>query len=130
MAAFEMDLRVSLAGGGRVCGGKKYSAGPIPAGRGHPGGANRSGPGIAMAIAGLQVLVIVATCNMTLKTNNASTPTDNIPLIANVPYVWTVDGDYDDCLITAAITGLYVTTAEGVSGNLKLRAISDVTPPA
>ena len=127
--AFTKTLRVQVDGGGEgISAEKSYSGGSNPRlSEVIPVTQTNLELAFAMALTGLKLLVITATCAMTVKTNNASTPDDTLPLIANSPYVWTEDS-LDACLITAAITALFVTTGEGITGTLSIEAITDVTP--
>jgi hypothetical protein len=129
--AYSKSLNVQVVsgeGGSLDAGSKTYSGGSNPRlSEVIPAASTDLLLAFAMALGGLKLLVITATCAMTVKTNNSGAPADTLPLIANVPYIWRVDG-YDTNLITTAITALYVTTAEGVTGTLSIEAIADATP--
>jgi len=84
---------------------------------------------VPLLLAGLQCLVISAGVGMTIKTNSSGAPDDTLVLVANVPYVWRIDGGVAN-LITHDITSLFVTVAGSVAGELRIEAIADPTPPA
>lgn len=70
---------------------------------------------------------MVSTQDVTIETNDGATPTDTISLVANVPYMWT-DASYHAFLLTADVTGLFVTNASGATANLTVFALSDPSP--
>lgn len=127
--AFTKKLRVQVDGGGESLSAEKAYSGGTRASLDEAIPAEQTDLELefAMALTGLQMLVISATCAMTLKTNSSGDPDDTLSLVADSPYVWTADS-LDACLITAAITSLFVSTAAGVSGTLKIEAIADATP--
>lgn len=77
-------------------------------------------------ISQLKALVVMSTKDMTLKTNDSSTPDDEFDLLANDPIVFT-DGEHETNPLTADVTALYVTNASGGAGTLFFKAIFDAT---
>lgn len=85
-----------------------------------------------LAIAGIDVsqlkgLWIDSDQDVTLETNNGTTPDDTIVLKADVPYVW-MEGSPATLLLTADVTAIYCTNASGATATVRLRAIQDGTP--
>ena len=78
-------------------------------------------------IANLESIFILATVDMTIKTNSSSAPDETLNIKADQPYVWHTDCYFANLLATN-ITALYVTNSSGENGVLKIEAIHDVTP--
>src|SRR5690554_4579429 len=57
-------------------------------------------------------LFILSDQDLTIETNDGSSPDDTINLKANVPYLWHEDS-YHDLLLTADAETLYVTNSSG-----------------
>jgi hypothetical protein len=64
----------------------------------------------AFTQANLQGLILVASQNMTIKTNSSGSPADTINLVAGVPLVWEKSGSYFACPFTSNCTGWFVTS--------------------
>jgi hypothetical protein len=82
---------------------------------------------LALDVSQIQSLILVSSRNVTLKTNNATTPTNTINLVANVPYIWNIDS-YDTNKLTADVTSLFVTNSSGADALLRISAVLDPTP--
>jgi hypothetical protein len=82
---------------------------------------------LALDVSQIQSLILVSSRNVTLKTNNATTPTNTINLVANVPYIWNTDS-YDTNKLTADVTSLFVTNSSGSDALLRISAVLDPTP--
>lgn len=80
---------------------------------------------VAFPLTGMQSLKIEASAAMDLETNDAATPDQTITLGADDPLEWKDDDPYDNP-ITAAVTGLFVTSTAG--GILRIRVLWDPTP--
>lgn len=74
----------------------------------------------------VKAIYIVASVAMTFETNDGTTPTNTIALLAGVPYVWTTDS-YDSLLLTGDVTALYMTNASGGAGTINIEIIEDPT---
>ena len=70
---------------------------------------------------------IVSDQDVTVETNDGTTPDDTLALLADIPYIWHT-GCYDTFLITADVTVLYITNASGSTANISIRALIDATP--
>lgn len=71
----------------------------------------------------LQAFLLVATQNMTIKTNNSGSPTDTINLVAGIPFFWIGNGSIP---LSGAITKLFVTNT--TAGTLSVRACYNSAP--
>lgn len=80
-----------------------------------------------LLIADLECIFIRASVDMTLKTNDATTPDETLNLVAGQPYVWHT-GSYFANLLATNITKLYVSNASGAAGVLDIEAVFDATP--
>ena len=65
--------------------------------------------------------------DITVETNNGTTPDDTLTLLANVPYIWHVNSNHT-FLIGTDITALFVTNASGSAALLTIEEIHDPTP--
>lgn len=74
-----------------------------------------------------ELIFMLSDQDLTLETNNATSPVDTITLKAGIPYFWIKDGGIDQPL-TADVTKLYATRGSGDDANLKIRALADATP--
>ncbi len=74
----------------------------------------------------LKSLYMVSDKDLTVETNNGSTPDDTFVLKANEPMVWT-----ENCGLanpfTVDVTALYVTNESGVDAILRIRKLEDPT---
>ncbi|WP_422923742.1 hypothetical protein [Singulisphaera sp. PoT] len=61
--------------------------------------------------ADVQSIMLVSSQNLTLKTNDATTPGDTIELKANIPLFWSKSAGYFDNPFTSDVTGFFVTCA-------------------
>lgn len=68
---------------------------------------------------------IVADQNLTLETNNATSPADTLSLVAGVPYAWQ-DG-YGTLAFGTDIVGLFVTNGTGTDATLQAFILFDPT---
>jgi hypothetical protein len=75
----------------------------------------------------IKAIYIVATQDLTLKTNSSSVPAETIELKAGKPYLWHEDSYFVNLLETD-ITKLFVTNASGVAAVLDIEVIFDATP--
>lgn len=78
-------------------------------------------------IADLKSIFILATQDMTLKTNSSGAPPETLDLLAGKPYVWH-EGSYFANLLATDITKFFVTNASGADGQLDVEALYDATP--
>jgi len=82
---------------------------------------------LAIDYSQLKAIILLATVDMTIETNDGSSPDDTIALRANEPYVWH-DNAYWANPFTADVTALYVTNASGAAGTLYVDGLEDASP--
>lgn len=70
---------------------------------------------------------MVSTKNVTVQTNNGTTPDNTLTLRANEPYLWHTNS-YDTFKLTVDVTKIYVTNASGASATIDAIMITDATP--
>jgi len=76
----------------------------------------------------LKAIAMSSDVNMTVKTNDGSSPQETITLVAGIPYIWTLTGSYIGSAASpfgGNVTGLYVTNT--TSGTLTVAALVDPT---
>lgn len=76
----------------------------------------------AFTQADLQGFVLVASVNMTIKTNSSSSPADTITLVANSPLVWEKSPGYYTCPFAHDCTSWFVTSTN--AGTLQAQFLS------
>lgn len=81
---------------------------------------------ITIDVSQIQSFFMNSTKALTVETNNASTPTDTIVLVADTPYIWRT-GDYHTLLLTADVTKLFLTNASGSTATFTLECVYDST---
>jgi len=82
----------------------------------------------AIDVSQIQILILLASVDMTLETNSGAAPDNTIALKANVPYVWLKDDSYDACKLTVDVTKIYLTNAGADDGTFEALVIYDSTP--
>lgn len=82
---------------------------------------------IAIDISALQLLYIVADQDLTIETNDGTTPDDTLALKAGKPIVWYEGCGYDNPL-SADVTALHATNASGADATLTVKTLQDATP--
>lgn len=82
---------------------------------------------VAIDVSALKLLFISSDKDVTIETNNSSTPDDTIEITANVPLLWTPDCGFA-CPLSADVATLYLANASGAEAALKIRTLQDATP--
>lgn len=82
---------------------------------------------LALDVSACKSFLMVSTVDMLIETNSGSAPDDTINLVADKPYIWTVDS-YDAFQFTTDITALFATQSTGDDGVLTIEALFDPTP--
>lgn len=82
---------------------------------------------VALDVSKIQSIYILSDQDMTLETNDGTTPADTINLLAGKPYIWHI-GSYFTNLLATDVTAFYMTNASGSSAQLKMEAVLDPTP--
>lgn len=81
----------------------------------------------AIDVSAVKAVVICSSQDVTLETNNGSTPDDTFSLKANLPYVWYTN-KYDSLLLTVDVTSIFITNASGSAATIEVYVITDPTP--
>ena len=82
---------------------------------------------VAVDFSAVKSFLLVSDQDVTIETNDGTTPDDTLSLLAGVPYIWNTDS-YDTFLITVDITAIFVTNVSGETANILLEALVDATP--
>lgn len=77
---------------------------------------------IAISATKTTALFLVSDVDLTLKTNNATTPQETINLTAGNPLVWD-SNSYHDFPFSGDVTAIYTTNAAGQQSNLNIRIL-------
>ena len=81
----------------------------------------------ALDVSACKSFYMVSDQDITIETNDGSSPDDTINLIAGIPYVWHED-KYESFLLTSDVETLYVTNSSGAEAKLQIEALTDPTP--
>lgn len=81
---------------------------------------------IGLRAAGIKVLLLVSDQDLTIETNDGTTPDDEIELAAGVPLLW-FEGCGFDCPIGTDVTGFFLTNASGATAALQGWILQDPT---
>jgi hypothetical protein len=82
---------------------------------------------IPIDISQVKLLFILSELDLTLETNNGTTPDDTIAIKAGVPYLWRED-KVDSLILTADVDAIFVTNGVAATSRLQIYAILDNTP--
>lgn len=75
----------------------------------------------------LSLIYIESDQDVTLETNDGTTPQESFSLLANKPLVWH-SGSHLANPFSGDITAFYFTNASGSNANIKVRALQDPSP--
>lgn len=76
----------------------------------------------------IQGLAIVSDQDVTVETNDGTSPGDTINLVAGVPQVYSGSPSFGDNPFSVDTTDLYVTNASGEAARLQVEVVYDSTP--
>jgi hypothetical protein len=80
---------------------------------------------IAFIKANLQLIIVLADQNLTLKTNSSGSPQETISLLANKSYLWFVgNGNGLANPFAGDVTTMYFSNASGTNANVKIRVVT------
>ncbi|QDT95553.1 hypothetical protein [Gimesia aquarii] len=82
---------------------------------------------ISIDFSALKLLFMVADQDLTIETNNGTTPDDTISLTADKPLVWFEQSGYSNPL-TMDVTNMFVTNNSGSAAKLIIKTLQDATP--
>jgi hypothetical protein len=87
---------------------------------------------LSIDVSALKAFLIVSTQDLTVETNDGTTPDHTFTLTANVPIVWTIssglENPFDDDGTLTDITSLFATNASGADATLTVKTVQDPTP--
>jgi hypothetical protein len=127
--AFTHTLQQSVQAGSQVVTGSKQFSGSAKVSLEETvaNGLTDSLINVAIDVSAVKCFILLSDQNVTIETNNGTTPDNTIALIANVAYVWCSDS-YDTFKLTVDVTKFYVTNSSGATATIKLEALVDATP--
>ena len=82
---------------------------------------------IAIDFSALKLLYLVSDQDLTVETNDGTTPDDTLTLKAGKPLLWFEDSGFSNPL-SADVTSLHVTNASGTDATLTVKTLQDATP--
>jgi len=82
---------------------------------------------IGIDVSALKFLYIVSDQDLTVETNDGTSPDDTLTLSAGKPIVWYDGCGYSNPLGTD-VTALYLTNASGADATLYVKTLQDATP--
>lgn len=82
---------------------------------------------LVIDVSQVQGILLVSDQDVTIETNDGSSPDDTISLKAGIPYVW-YDGKYDALVFGSDVTSIFVTNASGSDARLQMLCVVDPTP--
>lgn len=83
---------------------------------------------LALDVSQMKGMFLLADQDLTLETNNATTPAATIALKANVPLIWeSTSGYFANPLGVTDVTALYVTNASAAVAKLQCKFLTDPT---
>lgn len=84
---------------------------------------------VAIDVSEVEAFYMKSDVDCTVETNTGGAGDDTIVLLANVPYVWTVD-NYDAFLLGTDVTSLFLTndSAPAAAGTFEMEVLVDPTP--
>lgn len=82
---------------------------------------------LALDVSELKSVFILSDQDMTLETNDGTTPDDTINLLAGVPYIWNTDS-YDANKLATDVTAFFMTQSSGSVARLQAEFLYDPTP--
>lgn len=73
----------------------------------------------------IQMIALLSNVNVTIKTNNATTPGNTFNLKAGVLETWSTSSGIFSNPVTTSITGLFITNSSGQQARINIRILSD-----
>lgn len=119
---------VSVLGGAGLSKAKAYTAdGTQSREVAIPDGTTDDLMNIAIDFSQLRNVFLLSDQDITIETNNATTPDDTINLKANVPLIWNADAYFSNPF-TVDVTAFYLTNSSGSAATLNVEILEDATP--
>lgn len=82
---------------------------------------------VGIDISQVKAFYMVSDQDLTVETNDGTTPADTIVLVANEPYIWNEDS-YDAFQLGTDVTSLFLTNAGATAATFNLEVLYDSTP--
>jgi hypothetical protein len=82
---------------------------------------------LGIDVSEIKSIIIASDQNITVETNDGTTPDDTFTIEANNPLIWNVDSPAATPF-SADITALFVTNASGAAATFNVRCLVDATP--
>lgn len=119
---------VSVLGGSGLTGSKIYTAdGSQSHSVAIPDSTTDDLMNIAIDFSQLVGVFLLSDQDITIETNNGTTPDDTISLKANVPLIWNADAYFSNPF-TVDVTAFYLSNSSGSAATLQVEVLEDVTP--
>lgn len=78
---------------------------------------------LTITAANIQSIFMLASTDLTIKTNSSGSPANTINLKAGIPLVWSISSAYFTCPITTNVTAFYQTNGAAVT-SLTMRVLT------
>lgn len=82
---------------------------------------------LAIDVSEIKSIIIASDQDITVETNDGTTPDDTFTIEANNPLIWNVDSPAATPF-SADITALFVTNSSGAAATFNVRCLVDATP--
>lgn len=82
---------------------------------------------VVIDVSTVKSIYIKSDQDVTIETNDGTTPADTLAIKANAPYVWT-ENSVDSLALGTDVTDLFITNASGSAARVQLEALVDPTP--
>jgi len=82
---------------------------------------------LAIDVSAVKAIHIQSDQDVTIETNDGTTPDDTIALKANKPYQWSTN-DYHTFVLGTDVTSIFVTNASGATATISIIVLTDPTP--
>lgn len=82
---------------------------------------------LTLDVSQIKSVYMVSDQDITVETNDGTTPTDTINLKADVAVLWNADIGYSNPF-TADVTALYLSNASGSAATFEMEIVHDATP--
>lgn len=84
---------------------------------------------VAIDVSALQAIQISSDQDVTIETNNGTTPDDTFTLKANKPITWVANDVAANPFASGVdVTAVFVTNSSGSTANVKILGVQDATP--
>ncbi len=88
-------------------------------------GASNQALALTLPSANIKGVYIVSSADVTLETNDGTTPDETFTLKAGIPLLWFADLDYFANPFATDLTGLYFTNSSGQQATVQIRFLTE-----